>query len=687
MCGISGYLQPSSREIETNVIRSMTDKLHHRGPDDSGFWCDDAIGLALGHRRLAIIDLSTNGHQPMESASGRFVLVFNGELYNYREVAGQLRKMGHSFRGQSDTEVLLAAIEEWGVTKAIQSFTGMFAIALWDRSENLLYLTRDRIGKKPLYYGWSGGAFMFASELKALKPHPGFFGEIDSGAVHLALRHGFIPAPWSIYKGFFKLTPGTILALRPENCRSIPANFSPFPEDQLRLISPAPYWDLRQVAQEGKQEPFSGSLEEASFCLEEILYDAVKTRMISDVPLGAFLSGGLDSSTIVALMSKISKEPVRTFSIGFREESHNEAEHAKTIASHLGCKHTEVILSANDALEVVPLLPAMFDEPFADSSQIPTYLVSKISREHVTVALSGDGGDELFCGYERYGWAEKNRKIVSNLPFGLRKLTSGLIGSVSAETYDNSLKFINAGLPGRFQDLNAGRKLHTLSRILKYKDEASLYRGLMSNFDRATEYIRDPEERATVFDQYKSLCARGNHCAAMMLVDTLCYLPDDIMVKVDRSSMAVSLEARAPFLDHRVVEFAWSLPDEYKMSSGVTKRVLRELLSRHLPPSLTERPKQGFAIPIADWLRKELRPWAEQLLDENTLHEQGFLHPAAVSQVWQQHLSGKRNWDNLLWSILSFQAWLSANLDHQPELPSTQELQPQYREDSLFAAA
>jgi asparagine synthase (glutamine-hydrolysing) len=648
MCGIAGIAGGDTEGRDRRAaIGAMTDRLEHRGPDDRGLWIDDEAGVALGHRRLSILDLSPLGHQPMHSQNDRYSIVFNGEIYNFKDLQAQLTTKGHNFRGGSDTEVMLAAIEEWGFEDSIKKFTGMFAFALWDKKQRILYLARDRIGKKPLYYGWNNGIFLFASELKALKSHPRFISEIDRSAAGLALKYGYIPAPWSIYKGIFKLYPGTTLALNAASIETKPSNFSPFP-DSISGTSPKSYWKLISALRSGLENPYRGSFEDASDELEKLLMDSVKIRMLSDVPLGAFLSGGIDSTTIVALMQVQSKIPVKSFAIGFEEDGFNEAAYAKKVADYLKLDHTELYVKASDALNVIPSLPVMFDEPFSDSSQIPTYLVSKLCRDYVTVGLSGDGGDELFGGYSRYPWALKTWKNFNKIPRPLKKSLVKAVELVPA-------KFYEALFSGIFK--NPAHKFETLGRVMSFETRSEFYDGLMSHWEGLV--IGNGHYHAAPGDP--KLFEGEDFLTEMMFTDMLTYLPDDIMVKVDRASMAVSLETRAPFLDHRVIEFSWRLPAEYKLNNSTSKRILRNILHRHVPADFVERPKMGFSIPLADWLRGPLRSWGEELIDEKKLEQQGYLNKDLIHNKWRQHQSGKHDWAHSLWDILMFQSWLECN--------------------------
>ncbi len=653
MCGITGYIDTSSNVPFPDAIKAMTNTITHRGPNDSGYWENSSLGIAFGHRRLSILDVSPDGHQPMLSQSRRYVIIFNGEIYNYQLIRLELEKNGHHFKGRSDTEVMLAAIEEWGLNEAIQKFNGMFAFALWDSKTELLHLARDRIGEKPLYYGWSGGAFLFGSELKALKAHPKFQAAISKGALALTLRHSYVPTPWSIYRKIFKLIPGSILSIKVNQCRDCPSDFSPFPDKSGNGLSPITFWSVENALNKGRLDPFVGDEELASHELEKLLYDSVGIRMVADVPLGAFLSGGIDSSAIVALMQAQSTRPVRTFSIGFRENEYDESVYARQVANHLGTEHTELYVDPQDALNVIPFLPTMFDEPFSDSSQIPTYLVSKLCSDKVTVSLSGDGGDELFGGYERYSWANKMWPVIGKVPLNVRQHSSRAIEFLSG--------FQNLGNSEvKSYRTKVGQKMQTLASVLKAESKQQLYQNLMSHWSGVDELVIDYERLPTTFDKYSDSTASHDYLSDMMSTDMISYLPDDILVKVDRASMAASLETRAPFLDHRLIEFSLALPSHLKINGGITKRVLRRLLYRHIPKTLIDRPKMGFAIPIDRWLRGELREWAENLISERKLKDQGLFHSEPIRKKWKEHMSGARDWQHYLWDVIMVQAWLEA---------------------------
>jgi asparagine synthase (glutamine-hydrolysing) len=648
MCGIAGFLAhgwSAGDGDPKQTIIAMTDAIRRRGPDDSGAWIDPENGYAIGHRRLAIIDLSAAGHQPMASADGRFILAFNGEIYNHEEIRRALEdeQAAPNWIGHSDTEVLLAAIAHWGLKAALERSTGMFALALWDCEKRELRLARDRVGEKPLYYGWQGSgtqrAFLFGSELKALRAHPAFEGAIDRGALTLFFRHNYVPAPYSIYQGIAKLIPGTILTV---------SQSDPQPRSES-------YWRFLEIAAAGKRAPFAGSAEEAVDRLGDIAGAAVERQMMSDVPLGAFLSGGIDSSTVVALMQAKSAKPVKTFTIGFAEEAYNEAVHAKAVAAHLGTDHHELYVDPNAARAVIPDLPSIYCEPFADSSQVPTFLVSRMARAHVTVSLSGDAGDELFCGYNRYVLTKKWWSRIALLPLPLRKGAQAAIMNVSPNSWDRL-----GGALARERFAMFGDKLHKGAAVLGSTSASELYRKLVSQDDNPSTWVKGGFEPPTALTSEHADLAPLDDIEAMMALDGISYLPDDILAKVDRAAMAVSLESRVPFLDHHVVEFAWQLPQSIKLRDGITKWPLRQLLYRQVPRALIERPKMGFGVPISEWLRGPLLPWAEALLDTVRLEREGYWNAPLVRQAWDEHCSGKRNWSARLWTILMFQAWLEA---------------------------
>jgi asparagine synthase (glutamine-hydrolysing) len=579
----------------------------------------------------------------MVSQSGRYVIAFNGEIYNFQELRTKLEPLGHRFRGHSDTEVALGAIEQWGLMEALKRFVGMFAFALWDRQDHTLHLARDRLGEKPLYYGWVGDVFVFASELKAIRAYPGWRGEINRNALALYLRHNYIPAPYSIYENAAKLLPGTVLTIK--------ANAAD------KTSAPVPYWSAREGVENGRLLPFTGSHSEAAEELEQLLRDAILQKMVADVPLGAFLSGGVDSSTVVALMQAQSAQPVRTFTIGFHESDYNEAAAAKAVAQHLGTDHTELYVTPSEAMDVIPQLPTSYDEPFADSSQIPTYLVSRLTRRHVTVSLSGDGGDELFGGYNRYFLGRRLWNTIGWIPKSIRQLAGTALASVSPQYWNGTARKF-AFLTQRVS--NPGDKAQKLATILGAQNPEAMYHQLVSHWERPETVVLGGRESLTVLTDRGQWAQLSDFTERMMYLDLVTYLPDDILVKVDRASMAVSLEARVPLLDHRVVEFAWRLPLSMKIRNGQGKWLLRQVLYKYVPRDLIERPKMGFGVPIDRWLRGPLREWAETLLAEERLKRDGYLNSQPIRQRWREHLSGKRNWQYHLWDILMFQAWLDA---------------------------
>ncbi|MEY3759271.1 MAG: hypothetical protein RIR39_762 [Pseudomonadota bacterium] len=645
MCGFTGFLTTSNAVSITEwptLLIEMANAIRHRGPDDKGVWCDVDAGVGLSHRRLSILDLSPAGHQPMLSTSGRFVIAFNGEIYNHLEIRAKL-KSTTAWRGHSDTETLLAGFDTWGIENTIKKAIGMFAMAIWDKKDRSLTLIRDRLGEKPLYYGWQGNTFLFGSELKALKVHPEFQAEIDRNAIGLFARHNCIPAPYSIYRNIKKLLPGSLLTVTLQN-----------PDAQLIR-----YWDARKIVAEGHSNPFMGTEGEAVDELEQLLSRAVKRQMLSDVPLGAFLSGGIDSTTIVALMQAQSSRRVQTFTIGFDETGYNEAEHAKAVAKHLGTDHTELYVTSRQALDVIPLLPTLFSEPFSDSSQIPTYLVSQLARQQVTVSLSGDGGDELFGGYDHYFKTTNINKKLALFPIGINKLLTNIIKGRSKQFWSHFFSPLKPLLPA---NKDIGFTLHLMADMLKAQSvsEAELYHVKQSHWRNSAELVHGSSRMSTVFTEPHLQPETTHFFEKMMAIDMLSYLPDDILTKVDRAAMGVSLETRVPLLDHQVVEFAWGLPLAFKIRNGVSKWPLRQVLYKHVPQSLMERPKMGFGVPIDIWLRGPLREWAENLLTESTLSQQGYFNPLLIRQKWSEHLSGKMDNQYLLWDILMFQAWLEA---------------------------
>ena len=648
MCGLTGFLAcgdmlPGS--AWAHLLRTMSDTLRHRGPDDDGVWMDVDGGVGLAHRRLSIVDLSPAGHQPMVSPSGRYVIVFNGEVYNHLALRIEMAGSGYlpAFRGHSDTETLLAGFDAWGVDCTIEKTIGMFAFALWDRADHVLTLGRDRLGEKPLYYGWQDDVFLFGSELKALKAHPAFRAEIDRNAVARFLRHRTVAAPYSIYCGIHKLPPGSLLSV----------------SATVRDAAPRRYWDARQVIAKGGLVPFEGGRGDAVDVLERLLSDAIGKQMMGDVAVGAFLSGGVDSSVIVALMQAQSSRPVQTFTIGFHESGYDEADRAKAVARHLGTEHTELYVEPKHALSVIPMLPTLYDEPFADASQIPTFLLSKLTRQHVTVSLSGDAGDELFGGYDRYVFGPKLWAVLESLPLGLRSLISAAIVKVSPQVWNRLLRpFQGASALGQAES-RVGDRVHKIAGFMTSSSPMDFMSRLVNDWPDSENLVIGATETAIGFSGLNHPLKSGQLVRDMMVSDLLSFLPDDILTKVDRAAMGVSLETRVPMLDHRVVEFAWSLPLDYKLFNGVGKWPLRQVLSRYVPKGLVNRPKAGFCVPIDDWLRGPLRDWAEDLLSEVRLQSDGYLNPGPIRLRWLQHLAGKRNWQDSLWNVLMFQAWLA----------------------------
>jgi asparagine synthase (glutamine-hydrolysing) len=653
MCGFAGFLSTGANlSVDwSELLKRIGTSIAHRGPDGSGIWTETESGIGLIHRRLAIVDLSPAGYQPMMSFCERYVIAFNGEIYNHIDLRNDLEKCGVRgtpglpWRGHSDTETLLAAMTAWGIQATVERCIGMFAFAVWDKKERTLTLGRDRLGEKPLYYGWQGSGhdstFLFGSEIKALKAHPSFSAPINRDALCLLLRHSYIPAPHSIYQGIFKLPAGSLLTVSLDKREPV-------------IV---PYWSFTEMAVDGNRSPFTGSPEAMVDSLEDLLKSAVRLQMVADVPLGAFLSGGIDSSTVVALMQAQSSRPVKTFTIGFNEEGYNEAVNAKAVARHLGTDHTELYVTPQQALDVIPKLPSLYCEPFADSSQIPTFLVSQLARQKVTVSLSGDAGDELFAGYNRYVLARNIWGKVSRLPGGVRSLAAAGIRSLSPAAWNTLIGPLQPLAPRSFRQANIGDKLHKGAHVLAAQCVDDLYLGLVSHW-KTEELVIGGHEPATCLNGNRLALAGLDDVQRMMALDAITYLPDDILVKVDRAAMGVSLESRVPFLDHRVVEFAWRVPQTLKLRDGVGKWILRQVLYRYVPKELVERPKMGFGVPIDVWLRGPLKDWAEALLDEGRLRREGYFHPAPIRQKWAEHLAGARNWQYHLWDVLMFQAWL-----------------------------
>jgi asparagine synthase (glutamine-hydrolysing) len=648
MCGIAGFVGGDNWNADqaiSTLIR-MNYCLKHRGPDRSDIWIDQDAGVALAHNRLSIVDLSAAGNQPMRSHSGRFVIIYNGEIYNHQAIRKEMAEAGHlpNWNGRSDTETLLASIELWGLPGALERAVGMFAFALWDNFERSLVLARDRLGEKPLYYGrqFAGGPFLFGSELKALAQHPQFRGEVDRRALGLLLRYGYIPAPLSIYTGLFKLSPGTFLTL---------ADRTAEPEIEI-------YWSGTQVTEAKARNPLQLGQVEAICELERLLESAVGQQMVADVPIGAFLSGGVDSSAIVAIMQNLSSRPVKTFTIGFREKGYDEATHAKAVARHLGTDHTELYVTSEEARAVLPRLPSIYDEPFADSSQIPTYLVASLARRQVTVALSGDGGDEMFGGYNRYVLTSHLWDKIEHIPRSVRTAAARLMTALPLPAWNRLGDAAGGMLPHWAKVDRFGEKVRKGALLLDSGSVSELYGRMRSLWQDSAAVVIGTSEPEPAAALATGLCDLGA-VQRMMLLDMISYLPDDILTKVDRAAMAVSLETRIPYLDHRVVEFACSLPLDLKVRNGRGKWILRQLLYRLIPPELIERPKTGFSIPLGPWLAGPLRDWVESLIDERKLREEGFFRSGPLRDVWSEHLSGRIDEQARLWPVLMFQSWLS----------------------------
>lgn len=650
MCGIAGILdrdQNTSWERLNAVAGAMGQQLGHRGPDDAGVWADASAGIAFGHRRLAIIDLSPAAAQPMTSSCGRWVVAYNGELYGFQRVREALRRAGRRFRGHSDTEVLVEALAEWGLRQALERCNGMFAFAAWDHRTRMLHLVRDRLGEKPLYYGMAGSHVVFGSELKAIRAHPQFAARVAPRAAAAFLRWSFVPGPHSIFEGVHKLPPGSVVSLAAHSRGPLPA--------------PQPYWSARDAIESGIEEPLDGSDRELTDGLEGLLRDAVADRMLADVPLGAFLSGGVDSSLITALMQAQQQRPVRTFSVDVGDAELGEGRHAAAVARHLGTDHTEVRLTHNDALDVIPELPGIYDEPFADPSQIPTLLVARAARGHVTVGMSGDGGDELFGGYNRYTLGAAAWRRLRPWPAGMRATLGGLIAAVPPRAYDQVLAAGSKVVPGHLRLARAGDKLHKLAAMIGAADADQLYLRAVSQWADPSTVVGGQEAPVPALQEW---C--GEDAVAMFMArDAMVVLPDNMLVKVDRATMAAGLEARVPLLDHRVFEFAWRLQPHMRVRGGRGKWILRQVLRRYVPDDLIDRPKTGFDPPIDHWLRGPLRGWADGLLNPESLARHGLLDPVPVQMAWRQHLAGRRNHDYRLWAVLMLSAWLDS-LSGQP---------------------
>ena len=650
MCGINGFYSLSLSNFN-NAISKMNSAISHRGPDSNGSWQDSNVGIFFGHQRLSILDLSTAGNQPMRSISGQFIITYNGEIYNHLEIREEIEKKNSDlkWRSNSDTETLLEAIGTWGIDTTLKKIEGMFAFGIWDRKKRSLILARDRIGEKPLYFGWQGEGnnkiFIFSSELKALKVHPGFNADLNKDAITLQLRHNCIPAPHSIYKNIYKLLPGHYLQIHEHELK--------------KAISPSikSYWSISNCAIFGANNQLRENENKIINDLENNLKKSVKKQMISDVPIGAFLSGGIDSSTIAALMQSQSNNPINTFTIGFQESDYSEANYAKEIAKHLGTNHTNLFVSSQKALDIIPKLPIIYDEPFSDSSQIPTFIVSQLTSQHVKVALSGDGGDELFCGYNRYIFSKKFSNFYRFVPTILRKALSSLILSISPKKLNILPKF----MPILNHYVNFGDRIHKGANALKVKDLSQLYYFLTSHWQNPKSVVIDSSEPGTFLNEFKPDLSNLNFQEQMMVLDCLTYLPDDILVKIDRAAMASSIETRIPFLDHKLIEYVFKIPHNLKYRDGQGKWILRKILKKYIPEKLTERPKRGFEIPLDLWLRGPLREWAENLLNEKRIKQENYFNPEQIRNKWKEHLSEKKNWQYDLWDILMFQAWLDKN--------------------------
>lgn len=645
MCGITGFFRSDFRENEySKILTKMAENIIHRGPDDGSYWYDLDSKIGLAHRRLSILDVSKAGAQPMKSVNERYVISYNGEIYNHIELRQELLsdKLVLGWNGSSDTETLLAGFENWGIKSTLKKCIGMFALAVWDKQERILTLARDRIGEKPLYYGWQGNTFLFGSELKSFYPHPEFKKEINTDALNSLLRYYNVSAPISIYKGIYKLRPGSILSIKDKGSKMITET----------------YWSVKDnFVPENRKRNYCNDTDILND-FEKLMLDAVGKQMISDVPLGAFLSGGIDSSLIVAMMQSQTSSPIKTFTIGFQEEGYNEAEYAKVVAKHLQTDHTELYVSSQDALDVIPKLPEIYDEPFADSSQIPTYLVSKLASNSVKVSLSGDGGDELFSGYNRYLMADKIWNKMKMVPIPIRKGLSSMLSGVSPASWDNIANIIEHILPKYARLNNLGDKFNKGIGLISSSSIVDLYLWLVTHWDKPTDLVLNGKDLTLIeyFDNHN--LENFDNVQGMMCMDLLTFLPDDLLVKIDRAAMAVSLETRAPFLDHRLIEFSLSLSQKYKVRNGNTKWLLKEVLKKYLPKETFHRPKTGFAVPVGQWLRGPLKEWADSLLNQTRLKSEGYFNYKIINEKWDQHINKTHNWDYHLWDVLMFQAWL-----------------------------
>jgi asparagine synthase (glutamine-hydrolysing) len=645
MCGffgILGFKNFNSADIEKSLFA-----IKHRGPDDSGIWIDQNDKICLSHTRLSIVDLSPLGHQPMVSKNKRYVIIFNGEIYNFNSIKLEIEsKFGFKeWISNSDTEILLESISLWGIEEAVNKLSGMFAFALWDTIEKTLTLCRDRMGEKPLYYGWLENEFKFGSDLSSFKSSDSINYEIDRDALSLFMRYSYITAPHTIYKNVKKLIPGSILTVSLNN-------------KEPNIIK---YWDEKIVIQDGKTNPFNGDSSTLINTLDHLLIDSVKNKMIADVPIGAFLSGGIDSSLIVAIMQSLSTNPINTFTIGFDDIRFNEAKHAKAVAKHIGTNHNEYYVSPKEIIDLVSNLSSIYSEPFADPSQLPTILVSKLAKKSVTVALTGDAGDEIFCGYRTYNKAYNFEKLRSSIPIDIRLLFASFVSSDVVQKMSKSVEDIFFKKNLNHNNISFSQKLLKISDLLKQDSKENLYRSLVSRWEDPESFVLQSKESSTIFSTGDSIISKLDFIDYMMAVDTLTYLPDNNLCKVDRASMFSSLETRVPLLDHKIIEFAWSLPLNLKLNNGITKWPLRQILYKYVPKELIERPKMGFSVPLASWLRGPLRDWAEELLDEKKMIEDGYLNFKIIKNKWDEHLSGKYNWEFQIWNVLMFQSWLRNN--------------------------
>ena len=644
MCGVAGFLMDSKSSSSVNfdlITKKMTDSIKHRGPNDSGCWNNPSEGIALGHRRLSILDLSDAGHQPMESSNGRYVIAFNGEIYNHLQIRSDIEKNNGniSWRGHSDTETILSAFETFGIQESLEKFVGMFAFSLWDKKNKILTLARDRLGEKPMYYGWqniaNGRVFLFGSELKALKSFPDIDLRVDRGSLSLFLKHAYVPNPYSIYENIFSLEPGQFLQVSLTN----------------KMTKTVNYWEASEIIKKGSFEEYKGTPKEAVKDLKNLLRHTIKSQMISDVPLGAFLSGGIDSSTVVSIMQEQADIPVKTFTIGFNEKGFDEAKYAKSIANHLGTDHTELYISANDAIKVIPDMHSIYCEPFADSTQIPNFIVSRLANNDVTVALSGDGGDELFGGYSRYNHIDNIWKKINYFPLSTRNLISKIL------TYPLQEKSIYSRYKSKTLT-NLSKRIISGTNLINSETIDKLYLHVITQIPFSEDVVHDGYLKETKLDDLKPSFGDISNIEKMMATDTINYLPDDILTKVDRAAMRTSLETRVPFLDHNIVEFAWRLPISYKVKEGESKWPLQQILKDFLPESLTKREKMGFSVPIHEWIRGPLSEWCEELLNKDRLKSEGFFDEEIVCNKWKEHLFGKKNNITFLWPILMFQSWL-----------------------------